>query len=123
MDEIKLSELLERYKNIRLIYFPHWKVAPWEKREKEAVISAFLGDLETYLLKNDWSVEKRDKNARRYQYGKNPTLFLEIKSYVDYFGVHTVYLIEIELIKERAMLWDKVLADGELVFDYLKRMV
>jgi len=98
-------------------------VAPWEKREKEAVISAFLGDLETYLLKNDWSVEKRDKNARRYQYGKNPTLFLEIKNYIDYFGVHTVYLIEIELIKERAMLWGKVLADGELVFDYLKRMV
>ena len=122
MDEMKIDELSERYKNLRLSYFPHWKVAPWEKKEKEATVNAFLGDLEAYLLEKYWSVEKRNKDARVYQYGKNSRVFLRIKNYIDYFGVHTVYLIEIFLIKKRGIIWDRVLAEGDLVFDYLKRM-
>jgi hypothetical protein len=122
VDEMTIDELSERYKNLRLTYFPHSKVAPWEKREKQSTVDTFLMDLERYLLRNHWSVEKRGENARLYRYRENSGISLRIKNYMDYFGVHTVYLIEIELIKTRTVLWDKILADGELVFDYLKRM-
>ncbi len=122
VDEMTIDELLERYKDLRLTYFRHWKVAPWEKREKQSTVNAFLTDLEGYLVENHWSVEKCGENARVYRYRKNSEISLRIKNYTDYFGVHTVYLIEIELIKTRRVLWDEIVADGELVFDYLKRM-
>jgi hypothetical protein len=117
-----IDDLLERYRDLRLSYFPHWNVTPWEKREKETAVNAFLGDLEAYLVAKDWLVEKREGDARVYKYGRNPELLLKIRNSVDYFGVHTVYLVEMKLIKERAVLPDKVLASGELVFDHLRRM-
>jgi len=120
--EEKLDTLSERYKTLRLTYFPHWRVSPWEKREKEAVVGAFLEDLEAYLLENRWSVQERGPESRTYRFEEDPRTFLKIRNYIDYFGVHTVYLIEIRLVRERPGLWDKVLAEGELVFDYLKRM-
>lgn len=119
---MKIDELLERHKTVRLTYFPHWKVTPWEKREKEAAVDAFLGDLEAYLLENHWSVQKHTRDSRVYQYGRDPQILLRIHNHIDYFGVHTVYVIEIKLIRQRPALWDRVLAEGELVFDYLKGM-
>lgn len=120
---MKIDELLERYRNLRLIYFPHWKVTPWEKRAKEAKVNTFLHDMEAYLLENHWDVKSRKKDSRIYQYGKDSRIFLRVENSIDYFGVHTVYAIDIHLIKKRNIMWDKVLADGELVFDYLKGMV
>jgi len=56
VDEMKIDELLGRYKDLRLTYFPHWKVTPWDKREKEATVDGFLSDLELYLLERNWSI-------------------------------------------------------------------
>ncbi len=119
---MKIDVLLERYRNLRLTYFRHRKVTPWEKREKEASVNAFMNDLNAYLLKNHWTAGNHNGRIRVYQYEKDSSLFLKIKNSIDYFGVHTVFLIEIYLIRKRRMLWDRTLADGELVFDYLKRM-
>ena len=121
-DETRIDGLFRRYKELRLRYFPHWKVTPWEKREKEAMVNAFLGDLEAYLLEKHWSVEKHTPNARSYRNRQDPSLLLEVKHYIDYFMVHTVYLVEMYLKKERTALWDKTLADGELVLERLKKM-
>jgi len=119
---MKVDELSERYKTLRLTYFPHWRVSSWEKREKDTTVNAFLGDLEAYLLENHWLVGKRSRDEREYRYEKDPQILLRIKNYRDYFGVHTVYLIEMYLMRDRGILWAKVLADGELVFDHLERM-
>jgi hypothetical protein len=121
-DGTRVDELFRRYRELKLSYFPHWKVPPWEKREKEAMVKAFLDDLEAYLLKKHWSVERQAPNARFYRNSQDPSLLLEVKHYIDYFMVHTVYLVEIYLKKERTALWSKILADGELVFERLKRM-
>lgn len=119
---MEIDELLERYRNLRLTYFPHWKVSPWEKREKESTVNAFLNDLEAMLLGKHWTLESRSEDTRIYRNGNDPRISLRIRNYVDYFGVHTVYLIDIYLMKKRNVLWDKVVADGELVFDHLKKM-
>lgn len=118
----KTDELYDRYKALMLTYFPHWKVSPWEKKEQDAKVTAFLSDLEAYLLENHWSVETRSEKMRLYRYEKDPKLSLRIRNYMDYFGVHTVYLIEIKLIREEVLPWAKVEAEGEVVFDRLRRM-
>jgi hypothetical protein len=121
MGKTTIDDLSERYKGLQLTYFRHRKVTPWEKREKDATVNPFLTDLEQYLLENDWSVENRTEHAKVYRHRTDPRILLKVRNYVDYFGVHTVYLIEVQLVKERAILWAKVVADGELVFDYLKK--
>ena len=122
MENTKIDELAEQYKALKLTYFPHWKVTPWDRRAKDATVDAYLGDLEAYLLENGWSVEERSKDARVYRYEKDPEILLKIRNHMDYFGVHTVYLIEMELIRERSMPWARVIAQGEVVFDHLRKM-
>jgi len=119
----KIDDPKIRYKELRLTYFPHWKVTPWEKRKNEATVHAFLSDLEAFLLEMGWTVETSDEHRRIYRHGDNRGLSLRIRNYTDYFGVHTVYLVEMHLVEDRALPWGKVLADGELVFDRLRSMV
>jgi hypothetical protein len=119
---MRIDELVEQYRNLRLSYFSHGKVTPWEKREKESEVDTFLNDLEVYLLRKKWAIETRNESTRIYRSKKDSRIFLKIRHYIDYFGFRTVYLIEIYLMKKRGILWDKVLADGELAFDYLKRI-
>ncbi|NIQ38474.1 MAG: hypothetical protein GTN81_07790 [Proteobacteria bacterium] len=119
---MRIDELLERYRELRLSYFSHGKATPWEKREKQLEVETFLNDLEVYLLGKKWAIEKRNEGTRIYGSKRDSRIFLKIRHYIDYFGFRTVYLIEIYLMKKRGILWDRVLADGELAFDYLKRM-
>ena len=58
---MKIDELSEQYKTLKLTYFPHGRMTPWEKREKDATVNTFLRDLETYLLENHWSVSKKTR--------------------------------------------------------------
>ncbi len=119
---MRIDDLVSRYVNLRLTYFRHRKPTPWERREQEAKVNAFLDDLEAYLLKRDWAIEHCNGGSRVYRYGKNSSISLKIKNSIDYFGVHTVSLLDIYLVQKRPILWDRVLADGELVFDYLRKM-
>jgi hypothetical protein len=117
-----IDELFSRYKTLRLHYFPNWKVSPWEKRDHDAAVQVFLRDLEAYLLGNDWSLEKKTDKEMLFRYIQTPEVFLKISHKLDYFGVETVYLIEVELRRERSVLWPELLAEGEVVFDHLRRM-
>ena len=122
-DETKIDDLLRRYKNLKLTYFPHWKVTPWEKREILAQVKSFLSDLEAFLSEKGWTVERSNEQHRIYRLGDKTGFSLKVRNYIDYFGVHTVYLVEMQLVQDRAFWGGKVVADGEVIFDRLRRMV
>jgi hypothetical protein len=121
-DDKRIDDLLKRYRGLNLTYFPHWKVTPWEKREKVARVHAFLSDLEAFLLEKGWTVERSDENLRIYRFGDKSGFSLRVRNYIDYFGVHTVYLVEMQFVEDRAFLGGKIVADGEVIFDRLRRM-
>jgi len=121
-DDTRIDDLLKRYRDLKLIYFPHWKVTPWEKREKLARVHAFLSDLEAFLREKGWTVERSNEEHRVYRLGDKTGFSLKVRNYIDYFGVHTVYLVEMRLVDDRAFLGGKVVADGEVIFDRLRRM-
>lgn len=121
-EERRVDALAERYKTLKLTYFPHWDVTPEEKKDHQAKIYVFLDDLETCLLENHWSVEEKTEEERTYRYEEDSKVSLRIRHHIDYFGVHTVYLVEIQLRRKGLMPWDSVVAEGEVVFERLKEM-
>ncbi len=109
------SELLDEFRAIRLLELKHGQWDKEEVSEKEERIEEFIVHLEKHLPRHEWHVKDTAEKSRIYVNKKNPDTFLELTYGTTYPDTRTFYRVELKL-KRRRFLFDKVLAEGEMVF-------
>ena len=109
------SELLEKYRAVRLLLLRHGRWDEEEVLEQEERIGEFIRHLEDYLLQHDWDVEEKGGKSRIYVNKSDPHKHIELKYGITYPDTRTFYRVELKLKRKRFLL-DKVVAEGETVF-------
>lgn len=109
------SGLLEEYRAVRLLLLKHNQRDKEEVREKEERIGKFIAHLEKYLLRHEWHVREKGEKSRIYVNKGIPRIYLELRYTITYPDTRTFYQVELRL-KRRRFLFNKVLAEGEMVF-------
>jgi len=112
---METSELLDKYRSVMLIQLKHGRWDKEEVPETEERIREFIVHLEHYLFQHDWQPEKKGEKSRTYVNKGNPDKYLEIEYHITYPDRRTFYRVELKL-KGKRFLFDKVLAEGEMVF-------
>jgi hypothetical protein len=109
------SELLNEYNAVKLLRLKHGLWDEEEVLETEGRIGEFIAHLEKYLLQHKWHAKERGGKSRVYVSKGSPNTYLELRYRITYPDTRTFYRLELKL-KRRRFPFDKVLAEGELVF-------
>ena len=109
------SGLLDEYRAVRLLLLKHGRWDEEEVLETEERIREFIVHLEHYLFQYDWQTKEKEEKSRTYVNKRNPDKYLEMRYGIIYPDTRTFYRVELKL-KGKRFLFDKVLAEGEMVF-------
>ena len=109
------SELLDEYRAVRLLLLKHGRWDEEEISEKEERIGEFIIHLEHYLFQQDWQTKEKGEESRIYVSKRAPDTYIELRYGITYPDTRTFYRVEFKL-KRKRFLFDKVLAEGEMVF-------
>jgi len=112
------SELLDKYRAVRLLELKHGQRDEEDVLEKEKRIGEFIDHLEDYLFEHDWHAEEKGERSRIYVSKGDPKIYIELRYGITYPDTRTFYRIELKLKRKRFPL-DKVVVEGETVFSRL----
>jgi len=107
--------LLAEYRAVRLLLLKHGHRDEEEVWEKEERMGEFIAHLEKYLLRHEWHVKEKGEKSRIYVNKGIPNIYLKLRYSITYPDTRTFYQVELRL-ERRRFLFNKVLAEGEMVF-------
>jgi hypothetical protein len=109
------AELLNEYKSVKLLRLRYGLWYEEEVSETEGRIGEFIAHLEKYLLRHKWHAKEKGEKSRVYVCKGNPNTYLKLRYGITYPDTRIFYRVDLKL-QRRRLLFDKVLAEGEMVF-------